>query len=167
MAWIPLSRRAVFMVSENVTRFLWCCFPWSIAAGAEYVEPASTGRKLRAMDGRLQTGRLNGAFFRKDKGCPWQGPEILAINLIAENQPFDFAWHEEFRCNRRRPLLADYTHISSYRNRPARLRAAVPLVRHPSSKTDKGYAQRGHGCWILGLCPCRSPFCAPFEPMAS
>ena len=36
----------------------------------------------------------------------WPGPEILAINLIAENQPFDSTWHEKFRCNRHGRLMA-------------------------------------------------------------
>jgi hypothetical protein len=35
------------------------------------------------------------------------GPEILAINLIAENQPFDSIWYEKFRCNRHGRLMAD------------------------------------------------------------
>jgi hypothetical protein len=26
--------------------------------------------------------------------------------LIAENQPFDFTWHEKFRCNRHGRLMA-------------------------------------------------------------
>jgi hypothetical protein len=37
----------------------------------------------------------------------WPGPEILAINLIAENQPFDSTWHEKFRCNRHGRLMAE------------------------------------------------------------
>jgi 4'-phosphopantetheinyl transferase EntD len=37
----------------------------------------------------------------------WPGPEILAIKLIAENQPFDSTWHEKFRCNRHGQLMAD------------------------------------------------------------
>ena len=39
----------------------------------------------------------------------WPGPEILTINLIAENQPFDSTWHEKFRCNRHGQLMADST----------------------------------------------------------
>lgn len=39
----------------------------------------------------------------------WPGPEILAINLIAENQPLDSTWHEKFRCNRHGQLMADST----------------------------------------------------------
>ncbi len=39
-------------------------------------------------------------------GRSWPGPEILAINLIAENQPFDSTWHEKFRCNRHGRLMA-------------------------------------------------------------
>ena len=37
----------------------------------------------------------------------WPGPEILAIYLIAENQPFDSTWYEKFRCNRHGRLMAD------------------------------------------------------------
>jgi hypothetical protein len=40
----------------------------------------------------------------------WPGPEILTVNLIVENQPFDSTWHEKFRCNRHGRLLADCTH---------------------------------------------------------
>ena len=36
------------------------------------------------------------------------GLEILAINLIAENQPFDSTWHENFRCNRHGQVMADW-----------------------------------------------------------
>jgi hypothetical protein len=36
----------------------------------------------------------------------WPGPEILAICLIAENQPFDSTWHKKFRCNRHGRLMA-------------------------------------------------------------
>jgi hypothetical protein len=39
-------------------------------------------------------------------GGLWPGPEILAINLIAENQPFDSTWHEKLRCNRHGQLMA-------------------------------------------------------------
>ena len=49
------------------------------------------------------------SFDDMTNGRNWPGPEIPAINLIAENQPFDFAWHEEFRCKRHRPLMADST----------------------------------------------------------
>jgi hypothetical protein len=43
----------------------------------------------------MRTGRL------------WPGPEILAINLIAENQPFDCTWYEKLRCNRHGRMMAD------------------------------------------------------------
>jgi hypothetical protein len=41
----------------------------------------------------------------------WPGPEILAINLIAENPPFDSTWHEKFRCNRHGRLMAENTYL--------------------------------------------------------
>jgi hypothetical protein len=34
------------------------------------------------------------------------GPEILAINLIAENRSFDCTWHEKFRRDRHRRQMA-------------------------------------------------------------
>jgi hypothetical protein len=40
----------------------------------------------------------------------WPCPEILAAYLIAENQPFDSAWHEKFRCNRHGRLMAESTY---------------------------------------------------------
>jgi hypothetical protein len=52
--------------------------------------------------------RSNGRFGVTVTGWLWPGPEILAINLIAENQPFDPAWHEKFRCNRHGRLMADF-----------------------------------------------------------
>ena len=45
----------------------------------------------------------------------WPGPEILAINLIAENQPFDTTWHEKFRCNRHGRLMAGWGEVASGR----------------------------------------------------
>jgi hypothetical protein len=35
------------------------------------------------------SGRPDGGFVDAVYGSSWPGPEILAINLIAENQPFD------------------------------------------------------------------------------
>jgi hypothetical protein len=40
-------------------------------------------------------------------GRLWPGPEILAINLIAENQPFVSTRHEKFRCNCHGRLMAE------------------------------------------------------------
>lgn len=37
----------------------------------------------------------------------WPGPEILAIKLITENQPFDPTSHEKFRCTRHGQVMAD------------------------------------------------------------
>ena len=39
-------------------------------------------------------------------GWCWPDPEILAINFIAENQPFDSTCYEKFRCNRHGRLMA-------------------------------------------------------------
>jgi hypothetical protein len=47
-----------------------------------------------------------GIALSNPTGRSWPGPEILAINLIAENQPFDSTWHEKFRCNRHGRLMA-------------------------------------------------------------
>ena len=49
------------------------------------------------------------SFWEAAYGSSWPGPEILAIKLIAENQPFDSTWHEKFRCNRHGQLMADST----------------------------------------------------------
>ena len=52
------------------------------------------------------TGRSAAAVLLFRYGNFWPGPEILAINLIAENPPFDSTWHEKFRCNRHGLLMA-------------------------------------------------------------
>ena len=44
----------------------------------------------------------------KPTGRSWPGPEIFAINLLAENQPFDSTWHEKSRCNRHGRLMAGW-----------------------------------------------------------
>ena len=39
------------------------------------------------------SSRSDGCFPEPSSGGSWPGPEILAINLIAENPPFDSTWH--------------------------------------------------------------------------
>ena len=63
-------------------------------------------------------------------GWLWPGPEILAINLIAENQPFDTTWHEKFRCNRHGRLM---------------LVTACRVIRFPAAKLSSNLSH-------LGLC---------------
>ena len=53
------------------------------------------------------TSRPDKGIFDHLTGCFWPGPEILAINSVAENQPFDSTCHEKLRCNRRGRLMAD------------------------------------------------------------
>jgi len=70
-----------------------------------------SGRQSKGPSGQLPvSSKLEIEWQQRRKilsGGFWPGPEIPPINLIAESQPFDFAWHEEFRCNCHRPLMAD------------------------------------------------------------
>jgi hypothetical protein len=60
--------------------------------------------QIRKLHTLIALDRLVWVVTGKDRF--WPGPEILAINLIAKNQPFDSTWHEKFRCNRHGRLMA-------------------------------------------------------------
>jgi hypothetical protein len=76
-------------------------------------------------------------------GGLWPGPEILAINLIAENQPFDSTWHEKFRCNRHGRLMAASCQIAL---QLARRKAAVQAP--TGFKISMARRTAGHGRFL-------------------
>lgn len=67
----------------------------------------------------------------------WPGPEILAINLIAEYQPFDSTWHEKFRCNRPGQLMADLCLLRDYDVQPETCNTRVGGVKFKLMKRKK------------------------------
>lgn len=67
----------------------------------------TANKRLRRSSSKNCSRWMRLHFCTYGNGGSWPGPEILAINLISENQPFDSIWHEKFRCNRHGQLMAD------------------------------------------------------------
>jgi len=82
-----------------------------------------------------ETRRTDGGYVESRKVGNWPGPEILTINLIAENQPFDSTWHEKFGCNSHRRQMADSTQWGT-----RRIAAIEKLV----VSANVGFLAQGH-----------------------
>jgi hypothetical protein len=65
---------------------------------------------------------------REANGNFWPGPEILAINSVAESQPFDSTCHEKLRGNRHGRLMAEIVN-SPFQNADAQSGRTASLPR--------------------------------------
>ena len=108
---------------------------WAISAWAELC--ATAVQQVSEWSG------LSNGCFKEQAIVRWPGPEILAIKLIAENQPFDSTSHEKFRCNCHGRLMAA---SSQSRGQVGRRKPAIQQCLNRKIPTTRPMAGHGPEC---------------------